>query len=35
MVKKYFKIFNNKIVADSILSKVFNQTPKFKYAWEK
>ncbi len=31
---KYFKIFNNLIVADSIISKTFNIKPKFKYAWK-
>ncbi len=31
---KYFKIFNNSIIADSIVSKVFNIKPKFKYAWK-
>ena len=32
--KKYFKIFNNQIVADYIFSKTFNIKPKFTYAWE-
>ena len=32
---KYFKIFNNKIIADSIISKTFGNSPKYKYAWEK
>ena len=32
---KYFRIFNNQIVSDSILSKVFQRTPYYKYAWEK
>ena len=32
---KYFKIFNNQIVSDSILSKTLETTPKYKYAWEK
>ena len=32
---KYFRIFNNQIVSDSILSKVFQRTPYNKYAWEK
>jgi len=31
---KYFKIFNNLIIADSIISKTFNIKPKFKYAWK-
>ena len=31
---KYFKIFNNLIIADSIISKVFNIKAKFKYAWK-
>tara|TARA_B100000963_G_scaffold347152_1_gene353141 strand:+ start:120 stop:2219 length:2100 start_codon:yes stop_codon:yes gene_type:complete len=33
--EKYFKIFNNLIVSDSILSKSLGTTPKYKYAWEK
>ncbi len=33
--EKYFKIFNNKIIADSIISKTFGNSPKYKYAWEK
>ncbi len=33
--EKYFKIFNNRIISDSIISKLFGTTPKFKYAWEK
>ena len=32
---KYFRIFNNRIVADSIVSKTLGNTPKYKYAWEK
>ena len=32
---KYFRIFNNRIVSDSILSKTFERSPKYKYAWEK
>ena len=32
---KYFKIFNNLVVSDSIISKSFGTTPKFRYAWEK
>ena len=31
---KYFRIFNNNIISDSIISKVFQTTPKYKYAWE-
>jgi glycosyltransferase involved in cell wall biosynthesis len=31
---KYFRIFNNLIVSDSIVSKTFGITPKYKYAWE-
>ena len=31
---KYFSIFNNNIISDSIISKVFQTTPKYKYAWE-
>jgi hypothetical protein len=32
--KKYFKIFNNQIVADYIVSKTMKIKPNFKYAWE-
>ena len=32
--KKYFKIFNNRIVADYIVSKTMKIKPNFKYAWE-
>ena len=32
--KKYFKIFNNQIVADYIISKTLNTKPKYMYAWE-
>ena len=32
---KYFRIFNNRIISDSILSKTFERSPKYKYAWEK
>jgi hypothetical protein len=31
---KYFKIFNNKIIADYIIHKVFNSKPNFKYFWK-
>ena len=33
--EKYFKIFNNLIISDSILSKTLGSTPKYNYAWEK
>ena len=33
--KRYFEIFNNLIVADSIISKTLHTTPKYNYAWEK
>ena len=33
--EKYFRIFNNLIISDSILSKVFGTTPKYRYAWER
>jgi len=33
--KRYFEIFNNYIVSDSIISKTMNKTPKYNYAWEK
>ena len=32
---KYFKIFNNSIVADSIVSEVLESTPNFNYVWKK
>jgi len=32
--KKYFKIFNNKIIADFIIHKVFKSKPNFKYSWK-
>ena len=32
---KYFRIFNNLVISDSIISKVFEHTPKYRYAWEK
>ena len=32
--KKYFKIFNNRIVADYIVSKTMKIKPNFKYVWE-
>ena len=33
--KRYFEIFNNYIVSDSIISNTMNKTPKYNYAWEK
>jgi spore maturation protein CgeB len=33
--KKYFKIFNNKIVGDYIVSKALGIKPYYTYAWEK
>ena len=32
--KKYFKLFENKIVSDYLISKIFETTPKFKYGWK-
>ncbi len=32
---KYFKIFNNLIISDSIISKTLGSTPKYRYEWEK
>jgi glycosyltransferase involved in cell wall biosynthesis len=32
--KKYFKIFNNKIVGDYILSKTLGIKPSYKFAWD-
>ena len=31
---KYFKLFNNKIIADFIIHKVFKSKPNFKYSWK-
>ena len=33
--KKYFKIFNNSIVGDYILSKTLDIKPSYKFAWNK
>ena len=33
--EKYFRIFNNLIVSDSIISKTLGINPKYKYAWDK
>ena len=33
--KKYFKIFNNKIVADYIVTKTLGTKPAFNYIWDK
>jgi hypothetical protein len=33
--KKYFKIFNNKIVGDYILSKTLRTKPNYSYIWDK
>ena len=32
--KKYFSLFDNSIVADHIISKIFNKKSKFKYVWD-
>ena len=32
---KYFKIFNNLIISDYILSKTLGSSPKYNYAWDK
>ena len=32
--KKYFSIFNNIIVTDYIISKIFDSKNKFKYVWD-
>jgi spore maturation protein CgeB len=32
---KYFKIFNNRIVADYIASKTLGNKPSYKYIWDK
>ena len=33
--RKYFELFNNKLVSESILNKSLNYPSKFKYVWEK
>jgi len=33
--KRYFEIFNNQIISDSIITKTLNISPKYNYAWEK
>ena len=33
--KKYFKIFNNRIIADYIISKTLGNKPSYKYIWDK
>ena len=35
MVKRYFDIFNNSIIAESIISETMKITPKFNYVWKK
>ena len=32
--RKYFKLFDNKIVSDYLISKIFETTPKYKYGWK-
>ena len=32
--ERFFEIFNNRIVSDSIISKTLNISPKYNYAWE-
>ena len=32
--KKYFSIFDNSIVADYIVSRIFNTKSKFRYIWD-
>jgi spore maturation protein CgeB len=32
---KYFKIFNNRIIADYIFSKTLGNKPSYKYIWDK
>ena len=32
--KKYFKLFENIIVSDYLISKIFETTPKYKYGWK-
>ena len=33
--EKYFRIFNNLIISDSIISKTLELNPKYNYAWDK
>ena len=33
--KRYFDIFNNSIIADSIISETMKISPKFNYVWKK
>ena len=33
--EKYFKLFNNLIIADYILSKTFNYKSTYKFIWER
>ena len=33
--RRYFEIFNNEIISDSIISRSLNTSPKFNYAWKK
>ena len=33
--ERYFEIFDNSIIADSIISESLNMTPKFNYVWKK
>ena len=32
--KRYFSLFDNSIIADYIVSKIFNTKNKFKYVWD-
>jgi hypothetical protein len=32
--KKYYKLFDNKIVSDYLISKIFETSPKYKYGWK-
>ena len=32
--KKYYKLFDNKIVSDYLISKIFGTSPKYKYGWK-
>ena len=33
--KRYFEIFNNSIISESIISETLEITPKFNYVWKK
>ena len=32
--KRYFELFDHKIVSDFLISKIFETSPKYKYGWK-